>query len=445
MFFYCIQYKLGYTIPRSLTFRPTKTMYASQVNIRNFKNIHNITFECDEHLNRIAGNNWAGKTSLIDAIFFAIQWADYYGRGKDVSQLVTKWETQWSVTITFKSTGKQYIVSRDFDSQGRSTIKITSTDWEKISAAEAKSWLSDFTIDPLMFMNKSKKDMFDIIKQVAWINTKEIDESIDIAVESRKAAWYDSDSKKKTVEQLAETPFETSLMDAWELSEELSKAINHNNLVKNKELELSTTRAKYQQVTWEIEQLEKRLADLKAQQSDLSEKWKSLSNEMKTLQLIDTDSISIKINSIDEHNKKYYAYQRYTEAKKSYEDALQVYKELDEHVEQLRKEKMQVITTAKYPIDWMVLDEENGVLINGIPFDQFSSGQQLVHAIKLAQFWLNKPIKIVWIKNGALLDTKALEFVCSQNEFVDYQMFIELVWEEHADAVILKQWDIAND
>lgn len=378
---------------------------------------------------------------MIDAIFFAIEWWDYYGRQKDLAQLVTKWETQWSIAVTLKSTGKQYIVTRTFDVSWKTTITIAASDWTKISANEAKSWLSDFTIDPLLFMNKTKKEMFDIIKSVAWIDTKEIDEKIDVAFETRKVAWYNSDSKKKTVEQLWDVEYAMPV-DVTELWNELLAATKHNEIITQKESQLQNCRSKHQRAIAEIEELKIKIQQLEKVAEESKSEWIKLKSDLEWLVRIDIDPIQEKIANAKSCNEKATLFARYQLAKKEYDEAVLIREEADDYLAKARQEKTDLIIGWKYPIDWMVLDEENWVLIDWIPFDQYSSGQQLVHAIKLAQFWLDKPIKMVWIKNWALLDEDALNYVTNYADFADYQMFIELVWETHADSIVLREWSI---
>jgi hypothetical protein len=82
-------------------------------------------------------------------------------------------------------------------------------------------------------------------------------------------------------------------------------------------------------------------------------------------------------------------------------------------------------------------------MINDIPLNQYSSGQQLVYAIKLAQYVLDKPIKVVWLKNAALLDDNALKEVQEFSEFQDYELFIELVGTNHADSILFESGSVA--
>ena len=66
-------------------------MSLNRLEIQNFRNLHSVQIEPDEGLNLITGDNAAGKTSLLEAIFYMS-----YGR-------------------SFRSSQVKYLISHDFD------------------------------------------------------------------------------------------------------------------------------------------------------------------------------------------------------------------------------------------------------------------------------------------------------------------------------------------
>jgi len=77
------------------------------------------------------------------------------------------------------------------------------------------------------------------------------------------------------------------------------------------------------------------------------------------------------------------------------------------------------------PIDGLSLGLD-GILYNGIPFDQLSGAQSLRVSTAMAMA-MNPTLKIVLIRDGSLLDKDNLKVISDMAKDKEYQVWIECV------------------
>jgi len=109
---------------------------------------------------------------------------------------------------------------------------------------------------------------------------------------------------------------------------------------------------------------------------------------------------------------------------------------MEGHKEKLA-EREAIIKGSDIP-DYIDFDKDEGVLVEGIPFSQLNTAQQIETSIKLASI-LTPELKVLHIKDGSLLDMDSLEEVKKVVEASGYQILIERVGEEEVDTIVMKE------
>ena len=94
-------------------------------------------------------------------------------------------------------------------------------------------------------------------------------------------------------------------------------------------------------------------------------------------------------------------------------------------MEERTKTKEDAIASAKMPIDGLSLSGGQ-VVLNGIPFDQSSSAEQLRTSVAIAMA-ANPKLKVIRIKDGSLLDEDGLKIIEGLASGNGYQVWIETV------------------
>lgn len=182
---------------------------------------------------------------------------------------------------------------------------------------------------------------------------------------------------------------------------------------------------------------EKELADeLKALRADIKEKEKQIQSEKERLgglpdRTDDLKAIKEKIAQADEINAKVRENVAYDALAKQVKDSRGQYQKLTDRLEEIDQERAKEVADADWPIEGMSL-EEDGLLWNGLPFEQASTSQKIMASVNVGMR-LNPKLKLLVCEHGSDLDTEtldALEKVCQEQ---DFQLLIEIVTRTEAD------------
>jgi len=112
------------------------------------------------------------------------------------------------------------------------------------------------------------------------------------------------------------------------------------------------------------------------------------------------------------------------------------HQKLTKRMKDIDKEKGRMIEEADIPVEGLSFNEE-GIFINGIPFEQESSSKQLKVSMHMAMA-LNPKLRVLLVKDGSLLDKdsiKEIEKVAKEN---DFQMWVEKVGEDEEIGIIIE-------
>src|SRR3989344_5645564 len=115
------------------------------VELGNFLSHSDTTLEFDNGVTVFVGNNGAGKSSIIDAITFAL-----FGQHtrKSNKGLIKRGTNQAFAKVTFNVNGKQYRAERKIDTKGGLAAKFSENvngDWIQIAAGERKQFGESMT------------------------------------------------------------------------------------------------------------------------------------------------------------------------------------------------------------------------------------------------------------------------------------------------------------
>ena len=105
-------------------------MIFTKLKLKNFKSHENTKIKFDKGISVIVGENGAGKSSILEAISFALF---KQHTGKKIDDLVRNNAQSMSVELEFMSNGRQYKIVREKKSNLKSSIfKIVSESYSTI-------------------------------------------------------------------------------------------------------------------------------------------------------------------------------------------------------------------------------------------------------------------------------------------------------------------------
>jgi recombinational DNA repair ATPase RecF len=233
-----------------------------------------------------------------------------------------------------------------------------------------------------------------------------------------------------------------------ELSEQLTNAINFNNRIEIRKgvnekikLEAIEIRDKYIPASqlkiseWEESiRLEKNiLLNFEKSLSKLRLQYKEEREMIDSIQPIDIDTINSQISDIETTNIQIRNNNNYLLEQKEYDNIKKEYDKLDIQIETIRAERISLLQSANMPVPGLSFDED-GLLYNGIPLKQCSTGESIMVWLPIAMK-LNPTLRVLLIKDASLLDSKNMQIIrdilkkekASGNE---YQIFMEKMIEE---------------
>lgn len=97
-------------------------------------------------------------------------------------------------------------------------------------------------------------------------------------------------------------------------------------------------------------------------------------------------------------------------------------------------EKARLLSEADLPVPGMEISED-GVTVDGVRFDQLSTAQQITTSAKIAMR-SNPKLKIILIREGALINRANTEALCELAKERGYQLWMEKFSEDASEKGI---------
>jgi hypothetical protein len=167
--------------------------------------------------------------------------------------------------------------------------------------------------------------------------------------------------------------------------------------------------------------LEKQLADLRA--------------EIEKTPAKDEAPVREKIQGADAINQAVRNRLARKAAEKEWYDAKADAEKLTADIEACDKQKAEMLAAAEFPVEGLTFDD-GGLYLNGVPFSECSTSEQLKVSIPLA--FASSPLcRFAIIRDGSLLDADSMALVAELAEKEGAQLLIERVTEDPTECSVL--------
>lgn len=345
-------------------------MKINKLEIENVKRVKAVKAEFTPNgLTVIGGNNNQGKTSILDAIAWALG-----GNKYKPSQA----QRQGSVTPPHLHVvmNNGLIVER---SGKNSTLKVIDPNGRKGGQQLLNDFVEELAINLPKFMKSTSKEKANTLLQIIGVGPKlhELEMREGELYNQRRTIGQIADQKKKFAEEqkfYPDAPHE--LISIKELVNEQQDILARNGENQRKRDNLSNLEKQHafqsQKVAQLMEELEKEQTKLAELTEDVNVAKKSVSE----LKDESTEELEKNLAEIDEINRRVRAN---LDKDKAEEDANQYrdkYQELTRNIEAVRKEKSDLLNSADLPLPELSVD--NGELIyKGQKWDNMSGSDQL--------------------------------------------------------------------
>ncbi len=398
----------------------------------NIKRLVAIDITPDSSLVQITGKNGAGKTSVLDAIWWALA-----GQSNIQDQPIRKGADSAIVRLNMG----ELVITRKFarkkDGGYTTSIAVENADGAQFKSPQTMldGLLGELSLDPLEFARMRPREQFDALRKfVPEIDFEAEQEEYEALYQERRDMNRDK-KKERSAASLIVLPDDcpTEHIDTAALSKELTDAVAHNANIRDRKHRREAAAEKIKDMTDRIKAEESELAAyikaanertaiLKKDVSDLQEK---LANAGELPESIDISGIQESIANADSVNKAVDLYLDKTAHESNAKELEIKVADIEMKMKQWQESRDQKLADAKLPIDGLSFSD-NEVLLDGLPFNQASDAQQLQVSVAMAMA-ASPTLRIIRIRDGSLLDDDAMALLSEMADGEDYQIWIERV------------------
>ena len=394
----------------------------------------------------ITGKNGAGKTSVLDSIWWALA-----GTSHIQAQPIRKGQTKARIKLDLG----ELIVERKF-TESSSTLSVENAEGARFPSPQKMldALLGELSFDPLAFSRMDPRNQLDELRRVS-----ELDVDIDRIDALNKGDYAkrtdinrDAKAKRAQVEGIvipAGAP--AALVDEAVLIEELQKAGEANTEIEKRKSRRESAQNDANQKKRTAAEARDRAAKYRAD-ADLLDKQasvflaeaaeieKKIDEAPELPKPVDVTALRQAIEQARVTNKTISERNQAAERKAA---AIKEAKELEAQsaaltasMEGREKAKADAITRAKLPVEGIGFGE-GIVTYNGIPFDQASSAEQLRVSMSIAMA-ANPKLRVIRITDGSLLDDDSLAAITDMAKAGDYQVWIERVSADGKMGILIE-------
>lgn len=395
----------------------------------NIKKLSVVEIAPDGNVVQITGKNGQGKTSVLDALWWA-----FTGTDNIQAKPIRQGEDSARVELQLGSGDKvELIVERRF-TEANSYLTVKTADGAKYP--KPQSMLDDvigaLSLDPLAFMRAKAKDQFDMLRGLV---TLDIDpEALDAAnkadFDERTSVNREAKAKHLQAEGIvvpeglpAEPVDEQDLLDQFESAAETNADIERRRSNRaNAEAGIKEKRATAADLRARASEMLEKASDLESAATETEAKIKEAGP---LPELVDVSALRAEIEAAKAINAGIATRARREQAMAEVAALKEKSDALTAAIEKRNQEKIDGIARAEMPVAGLSLGD-GVVTFNSVPLDQASDAEQLTVSMSIAAA-MNPKLRVLRIRDGSLLDDDAMKRLAAFADERDMQVWIERV------------------
>lgn len=342
----------------------------NSLELENVKRVKAVKLEPTKNgLTVVGGKNNQGKTSVLDAIAWALGGAKYKPSQaqREGSLVEPQLHIELSNGMVVERLGKN------------GSLKVTDPSGQKGNQSLLDGFISQFALDLPKFMEADKNTKAKILLQIIGVGDKlsVFDKQESELYNRRTEIGRIADQKKKYADEMVQwdgVPEE--IVSAAELIQQQQEILARNG--RNQELRSQVNNLEAQKALLEqrIEEAQKVLNTMHEQFAELMEKLSIANTNAKDLQDESTAELEESIANIDSTNAKVRDNLNKQRAQEEANEYKRQYGDLTTQIEEVRKSRMELLNGVEMPLD--DLSVQDGELIyKGQKWDNMSGSDQL--------------------------------------------------------------------
>lgn len=349
------------------------TITINKLEFENVKRIKAVKVEpASTGLTVIGGNNNQGKTSVLDAIAWALG-----GNKYKPSKAAREGST---VPPTLKITMSNGLV---VERKGKnSALKVIDPEGQKAGQQLLDSFVEELAINLPKFMDSTPKEKAQTLLQIIGVGDQlaELERQEKEYYDKRHAIGVIADQKEKFAKEQPYYPdAPKEIVSISELIQQQQEILAKNGENARKRQNVATIKQNYDFTSQEVERLRAELATAEEKQATLAKDLEIAQKDALDLHDESTAEIEANIASIDETNRKVRANLDKDKAEEDAKQQREEYKLMSNKVEEMRQAQRDLLTNANLPLEGLSV-YDGKLLYQDQEWDNMSGSQQLIVA-----------------------------------------------------------------
>jgi len=420
-----------------------------ELNVENYKRIRVVAIHPSGRVVMLTGKNGQGKTSVLDALWFALKGQKALPANK--GSIVRDGAERMKVRLNLGDC----IVTRSLGREGNPpTLKLEMVNGKR--AATPQDFLDDLftslTFDPLAFIHMDAKE------QVAELRkTAKIDLDFD-AVAAANKEDYDARRRVKLEadeveaqmkglhvlqglpkEKLDEAAILGKLEQAGEANRKAQEIFQARQELGAKAARLGVDKVRkldeIETQTKAIAMIEEQLKAARKKLDALTKEYEGLEEQRKQAEAafqaapagepVDVAALTAELQSVQRTNRAIDVRAQYDQLQKKLDAKQRQAEDLTRQMEAREEKKRTAVGKARIPVEGLTFDETE-VKYNGRALGNLGEGEQIRISTLIAMAG-NPKLRVICIRHGEALDEDGLKVIASLAEQHDYQVWMARV------------------
>lgn len=427
----------------------------------NVLGVKDIKFDlAGRHLFLVGGANGQGKSSALTALIMALAGKSGMQDYPDIA--LRKGEKKGKVTIELTGDAdlmesKSITVELSLRQKPSGSIveEFRVLDSAGEEAPEPRKLLQRlFTLrafDPLAFERMKPKEKATLVQDMLGLDLSKFDREYQKVFEKRTdlgrdgkrlVAQFEAAGKKHEDVPTEEVKVADLMGDMEKLQAESKYRAEMEKLaddLKNRKEDLTLAADK---LVKQIADLQKELVDAtnqigvaKKAEGEARQKLEKLPDRT-----ADITAVKEKIAKADDINARIRANRDWDRLEAEVKTSRGEYQKLTDRLKEILEERADVVAKAKWPIEGMEMNED-GLLMNGLPFEQASTSQRIMASVAVGMA-LNPKLRLLVCQHGSDLDNETLDALDEVVKAGNFQCLVEVVtrseYDEQRCAVVIE-------
>lgn len=346
------------------------TVTINRLEIENVKRIKAVKIEPSATgLTIVGGNNNQGKTSVLDAIAWALGGNKYKPSQaqREGSQVPPTLKIVMSNGLIVERKGKN------------ASLKVIDPNGQKGGQQLLDSFVEELAINLPKFMESTPKEKADTLLQIIGVGNRlaELELKENELYNNRHAIGVIADQKEKFAKEQEYYPdAPKELVSIAELIQQQQAILAKNGENTRKRQNVDTIQMQYSNAEANVSRLQEELAKAIDERDKFKQDLAIAQKDAMELHDESTAEIEANIQQIDDINRKVRANLDKEKAEEDAKEIRQQYNALSVEIEDVRKQKRDLLTNADLPLEGLSVDDGE-LLYLGQRWDNMSGSQQL--------------------------------------------------------------------